>query len=674
MQSRRPALFFFAAVAIVALLTVLPATGWLVRREMRHAAGVDTPQPLVPWGPHDPHIQTVADAHPDNYQFQLARAIANGSVEEAGKWEAPRTAVVQGGRARALLPLRERFGNRPELLAHILAYLTVRDLRINRGDDIANLPFPEASQASPQAPSQGPSSSEENKSLSPQLIALVTDIAERGEALDPGNGYFPLMDSLALLAARQDSEAFAALRRAAAKPDWNAYWNDEAYARWALIRATYGETGVISRMTSSSRVQGIGQGKFNTYADVLISLACQKEIAGNRQSGYEVRSALAHVSARMRAHSRASTTIFTSRYILETSMKRPGGTALPDSSQLTSEVYRARLLQEYVSYLKRIGHPEEASWIIAEADAEDKAHFISHQTFSLDNKEISPENLLDAGWTAGVSLLISTCWTLLAGGFAALTSRTKFSRVAKPMPRGVRWGIALSAIYLVELTVLLVISALLDTDTSNTGIAPRIATRILVGTGLFLPLLLALISLKRGESWRGFGRGLGFCTLSFAGFAGLVALAIVSTKRLALLTPLYLFGLAQNVTSEDQISVSRFIINLELAELALFVPISILVFHAIRHRRQNPVWTRAVLGLRNSSLAASGIQLCLFAAVIGFTLKLEAHCDSTLQAAFKNEGQYYASEIGQTWPDEVPMAVITPPSGKIQLPVPHQEK
>ena len=128
--------------------------------------------------------------------------------------------------------------------------------------------------------------------------------AERGAAADPDNAFFPAMQAASLLMQDRDDEAIAALHQAALRPLFRVYVNAEFQGAVRLIEsrqkrampALLEETVAVAASMSMP-----DYGTVRTLSQVMVGLALEKEMCGDRKRGLAIRKDIARLGATMRA-------------------------------------------------------------------------------------------------------------------------------------------------------------------------------------------------------------------------------------------------------------------------------------------------------------------------------------------------------------------------------------
>jgi hypothetical protein len=210
-----------------------------------------------------------------------------------------------------------------------------------------------------------------------ELAAFDRDAA-MGEGLDPDNAYFPMMRAVGLLAARQDAQALAAIRRAGEKPRWEDYCGQEVEAKWRLCAAA-GLPGAIPRTCTTAATLLPQFFPIIDGSSVATYLATQAEVAGRPEEGLAIRRALGKFGSLLRVQARWQIGAHAGIAITRTAMSRPGGS--PPIPEVGPDEGRQARLNVFCNYLERVGHPDQAQWWRAESAAADQVKALTAGMF-----------------------------------------------------------------------------------------------------------------------------------------------------------------------------------------------------------------------------------------------------------------------------------------------------
>jgi hypothetical protein len=660
-MNKRTKIGFSAAAALMLLLIVLPFTGWIVRQQLRFIGGRATPgfQSFDNGrGNVTQHRHAVAQAHPENYQFQLVDALDEGSADKTPTEGKP----VQSHIVPRLVELRSRFGDKASLNAHILRYLTTGDLKLSRNEERILFAPVDAKQFGEKALPE--------KSSTPEVLALALDAATRGEKLDPTNAYFSTMRSFALLAEHRDTESFAALSDAAAKPHWNDYTSEEPVARWALLNASEGNTGAIARTAISASNLFPHFARLRDMARVVVSLAIMREQVGDTEGGFALRQSLARVGATMRSDSPSLIGTLVGAAITPIAYSRPGGAPI-SATRTNSDAGIASKEAEAAAYLTKIGHPEEAAWYLAERRASDKAKAICSISLGGDNSILTPLIHDAIWWAAGLFTLLSALWMLAFGGLGALLMRTGRVKTAQPLQRGVRVGLLLFLATPFVAGAAAIARSFFETDTSSSDL---VLTALIVG---FIVIGAVSAYGQRGVDGTTRRRNGNVSQATYAACSVIVLLAGLSCmgigQQWSSFYELTSVGWTPNSGADPDAVVKTILMFGLSAFVVLTIPILTVITLAIRSRiKRVPVSVGVVRGMRYCALPAAGVLLLVYTGILIGTVNAEQAVDETDRATVTGEGAYYANVLHQEWPKAVDMQLrpADPTVKNVPVPVP----
>jgi hypothetical protein len=637
MQTRHSRGFFLAALAVVGALAGLPTTGWIVRQQL-----------LMIGAQHCPRFYTLDDsdtALPDPREAAAAAAQRQDFARQRAmafqqRREFDTNAPVSNSVARALLALQPKFGNRPELQADILRYMTVVDFKIDRDQEEQILLTPQTQAEAAQTIGATPT-----KSASPTALEVAVETARRGSGLAPDNAYFPTMLALALYAEHRDTAAIAALDEAATKPRWDDYTSGAIRARWSLLHDAYGETGAVSRLVIRATEPFPHYGRIRDAARLTTALAVQRELNGDTSGGFRMRRSLTRIGALMRAQSTFIYGNLTGAAITQIAATRPGGALA--LAHPTTDTSSAEARAQYVAYLGKIGHPEEAHWYLAETRAAADMRSISR--LGAGTADLSETLGLALWWAGGILLLMASLWALILGGFATVLSRTRRMQAGTPL----RFRVRLSALLVVALLGgwLAVINSVSENLLGDAAaqVAAIAATVVVLGL-----LVFPVVRLARGQTV--------LCFLGeIAKAAGALALCGALAMALLCVTTITCLGIDQTLagllniyTFGDAGSSISWEFCLMTGTTVLAVPLVAMTILAIRSRIcRIPLTVGVVRGMRGAALPLAATLLLAYSAVIIQTEHEEIYAQSTLDAAQINEGKYDAKLLHEIWPGSV---------------------
>jgi len=611
-------------------MAVLPASGWLVRLELRMVGARPGP---------DLFAERAVPVPADDYELRLASALnatPTGSEPVGGIVEA---------QVRSLLPLRQQFGDKPGLYADILRYLAKGDLRLGREEEV-QLSARRAPDGSVNKPVP----------VRPEVLALTEECAVQGERLDPQNAYFPAMQAIGLFAAHRDSDALAALHRAALAPRWEEYTREEVEARWRLAELRQGKTGAMPRLAIAASLLLPHLAPLQSMTRTAIVLAMQREVAGDPAAGFAIRQDVAQLGAMMRVKSPNMIGSLVGIAMTGASAARPAGAPAFDNA-LANDARSAASDARYIAYLTRIGHPETAAWYTAERRAGEKVRDIIR--IASDESLFGTRDFvrLGAAWGAGMLFLVNILWTLIWGGVAALLTRTPRVRSNQSLHPGIFVGLC-SAIWL-PASFFGLQNTGFESGASDISVLVRCVFWLIVG--LVLPLFLL---------WRSVGKAVPALLRGL----GIAAVTVVAVDVLAT-TAVYSFhgalGYVGMLQTLEGCASSDGLLNFNpwvgpdgvlsgsiVAGLALLCPILCTVFFALSGCRRPGVPASVLIlrGLASSALPVAGILLLGYTAIVGATVVEERSVNDRVEQMLHDEGRAEAGLAHQEWPGPVRIA------------------
>jgi hypothetical protein len=137
----------------------------------------------------------------------------------------------------------------------------------------------------------------------PDAIARMRADCVRGEKLDPENAFWPLMMASVHLAAHEDAQALASLARAAQKPVWREYVQDEVAMHREYAEFRYGEQGYLGELVRQTSILFPHYAQLRGLSRALVGQAILLEQAGRTQDALKIRIALRKVSYRISVES-----------------------------------------------------------------------------------------------------------------------------------------------------------------------------------------------------------------------------------------------------------------------------------------------------------------------------------------------------------------------------------
>lgn len=588
------------------VLTLLPFTGWIVRRQLKAAAGLS---PAGQAEQKEARRQT-ARRRADDYPMQLAHALAGS-----------------GPPAERLRVLEPRFGDRPSLHANTLRTLARSGFHVDRDEE--NLLGSQ--------PSSGVRRGSERYPPTAEQLAAFDQAAARGEQLDPNNAFFPFLRAAGLFAAKQDDAALDAVLRAGQKPRWDEYTIDEVDGAWRLTEAAYGEAGAISRVAQSAALLFPHCALLRSAARIATAKAVEAEQAGDFERGFRIRHAVARCGSRMRVQSTSLIGSLVGTAVSSMAMSRPGGAPLIPRS-VPQEERPAKRLAAYATYLERIGRPDEARWIKAELAAGAQGKAICR--LASDKSVYSVETLARLVAWSGASLytLISAFWMFGLGGLAALLyRRSPGLRNGEPLSSGARRAIGLG------FTVVLVVLV-----SRFWAVALRSPAATIPEFALLLLLTVAPVAMLLTHARRGFFRVWATTVGTLCALGGIALWqAHVGVETIQ--------GFQTFVSYEQNVADNTYaLMQMVVALGVLAVPVFVASALAIASRIVRvPAAAGVTRGLRGLAVPIGCGLLLLYGALALGTAREEAQAINASKRMVQHEGRYLAEIAGQPWPGEV---------------------
>ena len=527
MPDRKLRLLLIVTGAILLTLALLPATRWLLCLQTRALA-----LPPALKGNREDRERRLADAHPDDYPIQVARALSLPL--------SPGTPAA--ARIQRLNALTERFPNEPTLYAHLLRYYTIGPVEIHREEQ-------NEFSAEPVAHTDKP------KHSLPADLAAFDAAAAQGERLDPDNAYFPFIRAAGLYEAGRDAEAIAAVHRAAQKTRYEDYASAEFQAKDRFYTLANGRQNGIERVSVSAALLFPHFAILRGVARMNTISAVHAELAGNTELGVQLRHDTMRIGDLLRVQGRSLIANLVGIAISAIPQSRPGGApVVKSSSSATTDAEREKLLQakreKYYAYLRSVGHDDEARFAKSELQAGIEARNVSAKiTDNMTEKgPYGIRSLVKTGlwWVATLLTLSNALGLLILGGMAWLAAK------ARPTKNVNVWRGALGVAAAILLGLLAVNVNRLAVDMYATPIqlmnlsgnsiqdadTGELVTRVLGAVfALGFPLLLiVVVGIVSRKSWAAFSANLGRWLRSLAvpmacGLLMLYSLLLLGTAR-----------------------------------------------------------------------------------------------------------------------------------------------
>jgi len=400
------------ALATFGTLLLLPGTRYLLKTQMRM-------QTLTYSTTTDFSQERAAAARlASDYPVQLALATRLPSDSNGTGYDPLHPLEQSKARNRRIAALEQQFPNNPSVYANLMRYMSLGEMRLMRD--------PKPADTSTAANVQVYVPSEETQEM---FLAA----AQKGAALDPDNAYFPMMETVGLLAAHRDREAMDALKIAGRCSQWKEYFQDDLDGQNRLRSATYGEQGAVQHLYTAASLLFPQYASLRSAAQVAARLAAEEERDGNTAEGIEIRHALMRCGGLMRSQGAFQITVLVGVAITTLGTVNPGGVSEADNQSLTSypvksddaEKLRAERLTKYCAYLETLGQTQEAAWAKTEAGAGAQARAIGMEAMSLSVFDGMNFFQLGVAWLVNNSLLSGVLILLVLGAAANLAGHIR---------------------------------------------------------------------------------------------------------------------------------------------------------------------------------------------------------------------------------------------------------
>ena len=628
------------ALGVLGALLLWPATRWIVRAQL--ACLIPGRPSANAWaggiaGIGGPGFDAAAKAAhaaavaaPDDYTLQLADATVAPVIQSSDS----------GVKLARLRELAKRFPNQPSSYANILRASTLNAVHLQRDEQYLVAPKEGRPTPTPTDPDQ--------------LVAFDRDAAE-GERLDPDNAYFPWLRSIGLFENHRDAEALAALHRAAQKPLWNEYYGDELDGEWKLMETSFADNGALPRFAAWAGILLPHYAQLRATARMAVAAAMEAEQTGRIEQGIAIREDLMRCGGLARAESRCLIGNLVGSSIALLALQRPQGAALIEASKTdppaTARVkVRARLIAQYDTFLRHVGHPEQLPRVKGEAAAAAQMwEVVRHNT---ESDVFGPMFWqLGLGWWAGIQLLCAAIWTLVLGGAAAIAYRSPRLRAGQALPawaaRGGCLGLLAAAI-----------SGVIVTPVT----APPVALW-LTSTGVFGLLCLLLPAANRTERLRTMAAYAVVLAASGA-FLLLFSCHVTATAEPIRKTALYLFQMNSEPEHHNNSVFQLLFLGSQTADIlyclatilaTAAVPLlAALSFLVVSRGSQVPLSVAIVRGFRGCAVPIACVLLLAYAVLAAVTLRVESATDDVIRQSVRHEGRYVAGLEGREWPGRIP--------------------
>ncbi|MBC8137443.1 MAG: hypothetical protein H8F28_16300 [Fibrella sp.] len=640
-MSVRRKIFYGFTLSVLAVLLLLPSTGWLARMQLfpfaQYSALHSLNESLYGEGKisGDAAARFVA-TRPNDFDLQFAHAMS-GEIEQS---------------LLRLAVLDAKFPDNPAVIAARLTRMAQWQVRVRRSEE--SLLSPVSRQ--PKEPVKPGTPSD------PEAVAKFIAIAEQGERIAPTNAFFPCMVAVGNFARHHDAEATAAWKRAGAKTDWNDYALLEMNARWRLQIERNGgsEVGFMPRAASSAMILFPHFDSLRAAARMATVKAVEAELGGNREEGIALRGATRHVGAVMMAKNDSVIGVLVGRTVIAIARSRPGGAeavAIPyDQTDENSNRFQKIREAEYVAYLQSAGHPEEATAFAAASRDGDATKQIVKEGMKRTYMGFGDKTFrLLASWYGDILLLTGVLSSLtFAGIFKLIYKFSPRLQKSEVLQTSARWGVMLGLV----LPLLVGVAGLTTTQYwGENDLDFRIAPEILCGAVFIAGVLLLVVPpLACRLSAKSIGHGL----LVMLGTTGtLVAIGSVGAATWYMFAgPIGAVGLIQGLSGGDPDGESGtkniwgIILPIVISMVMLSSPVVLLaVFAGFSRMLRVPVAAGVTRGMRAMAVPLACVLLLGWGVCLVSTLKHENAAIAEMKRVGQvGEPRLHAELLGRTYP------------------------
>ena len=291
----------------------------------------------------------------------------------------------------------------------------------------------------------------------PDAISRMRADCVRGEKLDPENAFWPLMMASVHLAAHEDAQGLASLARAAKKPVWREYVQDEVAMHREYAEFRYGEQGYLGELVRQTSILFPHYAQLRGLSRALVGQAILLEQAGRAQDALTIRMALRRVSLKISLQSTSDIGSLVGIAMHSISTGRVNGIpplkAKSGKDGTTEESRKAATLgnmERYRDHARAVGQPSEASEAMRDfkrlTDDRERLTWGTESDWEILFGKVQ-SSLVGAGGV--LAAVMNVGWIMLLGMFASVVIR--FS----PLGRGGRLAPAVAGAIIGVTTVLL---------------------------------------------------------------------------------------------------------------------------------------------------------------------------------------------------------------------------
>ncbi len=596
------------AIVAAAALVISPKTRWIVVTETQLAWPLTKADKVPALGmyPSQRQADRIAKEHPQDVNLQIASAL--NSYFKNFVWRNP----IEN----QLNAVIARFPNNPMPYAILLEAADINPEHHRRWQyhrqppEIINGPAPTGRDRT-------------------RLIYLE-GLTEKGEKLDPNNALWTVMRAAILYNLHQDAAANKVLAQVSGKRYWHTYQNQLVLADIRLMDMAFKHRSSLSNLAImfGSPFSGTNFGaRLRSLARVAIyNNAVVLESEGHLNQGLAIRHALIHLDGLMRAYSHRVIPVLNGCAIGAIATGEPGGEPpahIP--SELKGQKRFDWILNYFMAYLRRIGHPQEAKWASKEIANVHPIGRIVSVALKKDPLIKEGKNLAN-WWAAGAKLLKTIVFLLIIAIIAGLLCRTRRIQRGEPLSASVYWGMLFGPI--VFLVTWLIYSEL-------RGISTFSAVEVWVIFACLITWVVVRFAVRHSrqelKNW----------------------LAASAIFPIILAATGFLFYWWLWMKSQDYINLFGSSPKWANRQLPLYIILALLLvglfIGLLRWRRKIPVSVGLVRGLRSAALPLACLFVLAYGGAVLLTAQREAKFNSLVNEMSRNRCAFDEKLAGQSW-------------------------
>lgn len=626
-MSLRRKLFYGFTLTVVAVLLLLPATGWLARLQLLPFTTSAGPNLLMDYD---------NKSLEKNFARESDRAIARSGRNFDLEFARATGVIFDDNAVKRLDRLsglyREHPGN-PVVISALLKALTVHDVKVGREEE-ALLSHPDRRKNFPAAT---------NKKQDPAQVVRFIALAEAGEKLEPQNAFFPTMAAWGYFAARKDDAAVAAWIRAGEKPKWDDHYGDEIRAKWKLQRAINrgSETGALARMSSMAGILLPHYAGIRASARMAAVTAFQAELRGEKEKGFAIRQASRRIGQTMQEECKTYIGNLVGKAIVALATSRAGGAEVVDNPYKgtgASERWMKERQARYTQYLLSIGHPEEAAaYAKAIADGEFlKGLFTRANPKTYWGFEAKTYQLF-GGWFANFLLIAGVLFSLVFAGIFKLAYR--FSprlQKGEPLQKSAKWGLFTGI-------VSPILGGAISLFAMGAWLEPYSGMELFAAAAVILALLVVVPPVLLRLSMREIGHGLLVMLATWGSFAALIGAGMFCVQfAQGIISAIGLFSYSGEGSSDGAVDVVKVVTPWVIGAAVLSVPLGLLLLFGIFSRiLKVPFAAGVTRGMRAMAVPLACVLTLVWCGTLFYTLRHEHAAIAEMeQMATRGEMQY----------------------------------